>query len=147
MLTLYVPLFDVEIIRFRGNPVVAGSSPCINQQLFRAPTKPEATKGPLSLFWLCETFFSKIFQFLQRVPLKLLIICKKIDLKNPNDPFYSFRHCEIFQKDLFRLEKFFVFSQWPSKVIRTFADVISEKNCVLQTRKRKFEIIALSYPK
>ena len=68
-------------------------------------------KGPLFLiFWHCESvknshflsFFRKFRQSLQRVPLQFFfeILQQNGCLKNLKEPpFYSFRHCEIFQNE------------------------------------------------
>ena len=48
-LTLHVPLFGAEVNRFRGNPVIAGSSPCFSQKLLRPFAKADEAKRPLSI--------------------------------------------------------------------------------------------------
>ena len=95
-LTLYASLFGTAGDRFKGNPAVAGSSPCCSQQHFCAFAKPDES----SIFCLCAIFFKKI-KCLQKVPLQfLLVFCNKLDFQK-GPPFYNFHHCEIFQDDCF----------------------------------------------
>ena len=44
-------------------------------------------------------FLSKIFKRLLQVPFNFWKFCNRMDVEKSQSPFYSFRHCEIFQKE------------------------------------------------
>ena len=85
-LTLYIPLFSTDFIRFKGNPVVAGSSHCFSQKLFCAFVKPDETKGSPFRFFLDFVRLFKIIVFILKTRFyqwpstlypQLLTLCPK----------------------------------------------------------------------
>ena len=61
---MYVPLFSTDFIRITVNPAVTGSSPCLNQKLFRSFAKADETEGsPLSIFFGTVRLFFDFFAF------------------------------------------------------------------------------------
>ena len=91
-----VPLFSTDFNRFKGNPAVAGSSPCFSQALLLAFAKPdEFEKSRLSIFLQhCVTFFQNFFAF-KESPSKFCYFATNWGLKKPKGLlFYIFWHYE-----------------------------------------------------
>ena len=127
--------FSVDFNRFRRNRVVAGSSPCFIQKLFRAFAIVDQTEGSPFIF----------FDNMHQTEV----------LKSPKGlPIYIFRHSETFKILIFRLKigflniytqiiffttiRYFDVTAAVKRYIRIF-DVISKLYCVSQRRRWMFE--------
>ena len=93
--------------RFRGNQVVAGSSPCISQKIFRAFAKPDETEGSnFSALW---DYHPKNFCCPQRVLLQFppCEILDRLDIQKAQKvcpPFTNFGIVRRFKMNIFVLK-------------------------------------------